>query len=385
MSQSPAASDYLARATTVDLFAECLRQFSELELDYLRTEIEPKMPAHFLHSTLRLNQPLQKYEKKIEETVAWLSEPNGKHQPWRNPEVYCQIALLAQTASNGNSSKTMDALRVHSGLIDPEAADLADGIWRLAHLNGTIYLVEGGERRDLSGHIVARIDSFPGLVFLPFPGLFADLIEPSLYPSTTDPFDRSELLATLGAALDLLADYSPELISDLKRVIQTIVLVPNIGNEQRWSYNLRLAYFGAIFINPFVVGREGIAEALIHEYYHQRFWQWWAYDPPDGLPREDLLINSPVTQRAKPARVMLQAFVIYTAVHMFYVDRMINNPSPDPHSAKWSADRIELLAPAIVELHKSLRGAIPKNTRAGAMLDYVWEYSQAQFAAGGVN
>ncbi|HEY5837571.1 MAG TPA: hypothetical protein VIT19_00965, partial [Pyrinomonadaceae bacterium] len=175
--------------------------------------------------------------------------------------------------------------------------------------------------------------------------------------------------------------YSSELVCDLKRVIQTIVLVPNIGDQERWSYNLRLAYFGAIFINPFVVGCAGIAEALIHEYYHQRFWQWWAYDPPDGLPAEDQLITSPVTQRPKPARVMLQAFVIYTAVHAFYETQLANHSARDHQTSKWIGDRTELLARAIVQLHERLREVVPEDTRAGAMLDHVRQCSKPLVSA----
>jgi hypothetical protein len=361
-------------AEEMNLFLECFRQFSSLEFDNLVGRIELDMPKHFLLSTLHLQPCLQKYQHQVEDITAFLSARNSKLKIWRNPEVYGQIALLAKVAaSNDDLSATLESLRLQVGMVQPWAARLANGVYRLAHVNGSFYVVNSGEIREIRHEILTSVNGFRGLVFLPFENLFSDLVDPSLYLPTCNDFNRGHLESKLAKAFELLECYSPELMSDLQEVVRTIVLVPDLGDAKRWSYNLRLSYFGGIFINPFVVGVYGLVEALIHEYCHQRLWQWWTYEPPTGLPPEDMMIQSPVTGRNKSAMVMVHAFVIYVSVYNFYVTQVLPSGDVSMEEERWVVDRICLLSKTIPELYRALCSQLQSGTVITSILDYAME------------
>lgn len=358
----------------MNLFLECFNQFSKLQFDDLIGRIQPHMPRHFLLSTLELQPSLQRYRVEVEEIAAFLSVRNSELTFWRNPEVYGQIALLAKHAArNDNLVPILESLRLQVGMVGPRAARLADGLYRLAYVDGSFYVSRGGEIREIEGEIRTSVNGFRGLVLLPFENLFADLVDPSLYPPVCNDFEPRQLESQLAKAFELLEFYSPEVICDLEDVVQTIVLVPNFEDQKRWSYNLRLAYFGGIFINPFVTGPYGLVEALIHEYCHQRLWQWWAYEPPTGLPAGNLMIRSPVTGRDKSAVVMVHALIIYVAVRDFYVTQVLRRARVSGDEEKWVADRVDLLSHAIPKLYRELCAQIQPCTMIASTLNYVME------------
>lgn len=357
----------------MNLFLECLDCFSGIGLDTLVNEIGPNMPEHFLLSTLQLQRPLESHRSEIEAIAAQISVRNGEREAWRNPEVYGQIALLANRArSSGDLLTTIESLRLQAGMIQPQDARLSDGVYRLAHVDGRFYSVENGKLRAIQDTISIAIPRFRGLVFLPFPNLFADLVSPSLYTSTNGNCDRAKCGSKLDEAFKLLANYSSDLVSDLLNVVRTIVLVPDNGDAQRWSYNLRLAYFGGVFINPFVVGAHGMVEGLIHEYCHQRLWQWWAYEAPAGLPSEDQVTKSPVTGRIKSTRVMLHALLIYVSVHHYYLNT-IDSIRLEDSEREWIAGRVALMSEAIPQLYQELCSQIQRPSDVSRLLDYVME------------
>lgn len=358
----------------MNLFLECYREFSSLDLHDLLVRIEPHMPRHFLLSTLHLQSNLQKHRCEIEEIADHMLARNFELEIWRNPEVYGQIALLAKRARlNHDLSDSLESLRLQLGMVRPGSALLNAGLYRLAHVDGSFYFVSDGGIRKFRSEVLTTVKGFPGLVFLPFEGLFSDLVDRSLYPPICEPFNRCQLEIKLARAFELLESHSSELVSDLQKVIRTIVLVPNLGDRKRWSYNLRLAYFGGIFINPFVVGPCGLVEALIHEYVHQRLWQWWAYEPPSGLPPENATIRSPVTGRMKSASVMIHAFVIYVSACDFYLNWVLRGNRVSEEEKCWAETRVELLSDAIPMLYTDLCSQLRSGTVISAILDHAME------------
>jgi len=356
----------------MNLALECLERFSDFGYEGLVTGIEPTMAGHFLLSTAELQPSLGPRRTEIAEIAE--ATNNGSDPPaWQNPEVFAQIALLAQAAARKDDpSAVLELLRVQLGLIEFADARLGDGIFRLVHVDGSIRACRGGRVERLEDQIVEAVAGVPARVLLPHKGLFDGLVSADLYRADSDPYDRADFCKKVLAAVDLLDSYSPEIAADFRNVIRTIVLVPDLHDSRQWSYNLRLAYFGAVFVNAFAIGRHAMAEALMHEYFHQRLWQWWTYDRPSGLPPEDLLIRSPVTNREKPAIVMLQALLIYLSAQRLYAD-FLSDEALTLDEQQWVEQRASNLSAAIPDLHQALVEHIPQETTSALMIDYAME------------
>jgi hypothetical protein len=351
----------------MNLALESLERFSDLGFNGLAREQGPRMPQHFLLSTAQLQPSLHGRRSEIDEIATALADDAAV---WKNPEVYAQIALLAQAAAAGvDPDPALELLRVYARLIPPSpAVRQTDGPVRLTEVDGSVRMVAGGKETAIEEQVVASVPGLDATVLLPYPGLYRDLVEPRLYPDAHASRAHEELLADVADAVGLLDRHAPDLLVDLREAIRIVVLTPDFRDERQWSYNLRLAYFGAIFVNAHHVGRFGVAEALLHEYFHQRLWEWWTYEPPDGLPPDDAVIRSPVTNREKPAVVMLQALLIYVAAHDFY--RRCSTTDVDERSSPWVEGRLGALDAAIPRLHASLRDVVTPSTRAALILDH---------------
>lgn len=357
----------------MNLALECLGEFSDLGFKGLVARVEPTMPRHFLLSTAELQPSLGSRRTEIAEIAEAMD--NGSDLPAsRNPEVYAQIALLAQAAGRGGDpSSVLELLRVQLGLVEFADARLRDGIFRLVHVDGTIRARRSSHVERLEDEIVESVAGLPARVLLPYRRLYQDLVSPELYRDDVGRYDRAGLGAKVSAAVDLLERYSPEIAADLRDVIRTVVLVPDLRDARQWSYNLRLAYFGAVFVNAFAVERHGMAEALMHEYFHQRLWQWWTYERPSGLPPESVLIRSPITNREKPAIVMLQALLIYVSAQRLYADVASGDESLTPEERRWVEQRASSLSAAIPDLHRALVEHVPDETTGALIIDRAME------------
>lgn len=355
----------------MNLAKACIREFSKFGPDQLFGPIEARMPQHFLLSTLELQASLRPAAEPIQEIADLLAAPNGS-EPWRNPEVYWQITRLARGGeAAADPQPILESLRTQAGITRLAEADLADGLHRLVCTEGGVYRVRDGVKTEVED-VVMEADGFRGHVLLPYDGLFADMLENRLYPSFASEGPWSEIRGRLTQAVDLVAAYSTELFDDIQEVVRLLVLTPDLEDAQRWSYNLRMAYFGAIFINPYAIGVFGIAESLIHEYCHQRLWQWWAYDPPAGLPATDLEVHSPVTGRMKPFEVMIHALVVYVLANDFYTWALESERGPG-EERDWICRRQKHLAQGIPCLHRTLLEQVETGTTLQAMLDYLLE------------
>jgi hypothetical protein len=363
----------------VNLAREVVESLGRLSFGDLAGPVAASMPHRFLDSTLRLQPTLEPVRRRVEELVERFRRPDGWH---RNPEVFGAIARLSEGARAGSDpAPRLAALEMHAascaaegaGEPVPDPAVLEDGPYRTLGPAGRCYRVAAGRAEPLPMDLLFRlpftsgVGGFEGSVLLPHPGLFSDLLEPHLYPDGDDPYEAVVLLETTTAGLALLARFEPEVAEDFARVVQRIVLTPDLGDDLRWSYNLRLAYFGAVFVNPFRVGVAGMAESLLHEYVHQRLWQWWAFEPPDGLPGFETTVLSPVTERPKPAPVMVQALVIYVAVHRLLAAALVADGLP-PAERDGVEERVARLRRAIPILHGRLREVVPAGSSVARLL-----------------
>ena len=354
----------------MNLARECIQELSKLGWEELCGPIEAGMPRHFLLSTLQLRPALRPAAESIEEIAERLARPDGA-EPWRNPEVYWQITRLAKSAeAAAEPEPTLETLRTQAGLIPPDEAKLPEGLHRLVCVDGGgVYRVRDGVRSRVEGEPVTEVDEFRGRVLLPYDGLFADMVEPRLYPPVADQPPPGRLRERLAAAFDLIAAYSGPLIDDIQEVVRLVVLTPDLLDDKRWSYNLRMAYFGAIFINPHPIRVYGTAESIIHEYCHQRLWQWWTYDPPVGLPAPELEVLSPVTGRMKPIQVMVHALVVYVLANDFYRWCLATGSGPR-EEGEWLGQRQKHLAQGIPRLHHTLSEEVEAGTPLQALLDH---------------
>ena len=361
----------------MNLFVDAIARWSSLGLDALNQRVGPYMPEHFLASTRQLEPALGPHAREVDEILAAFTARRGESSLWRNPEIYAQIALLAEAARRHDDlTPRLASLRVHAGLVPLRSATIGDGTYRLMHVDGSIGIVSAGTIEDIGPRIVTTCDAYRGLILRPHPGLFADLIAPALYPTVADADnardatdvdsdnDNHDGADRIVGALRRLARDCPDVFADFEDVVSTVVLVPDLHDQARWSYNLRLSYFGGIFLNAYATtGVQGLVEGLIHEYYHQRLWQWWAYEQPDGLPPEEATLRSPVTGRVKSVRVMIHALLIYVAIYDYYLSQRGGDEDA------WVSARLDLLRTAIPELHRSLSAWIGSGTILRAMVD----------------
>jgi hypothetical protein len=347
----------------MNLVADCLREFGDVGLADLRERVEPELPRKLLLEAADTT-PWRHEARELAERMG----PPAPHAPHRNPEVYGQIALLAHAF---DPELTLDLLRVQLGLARAETLErLPPAPLRLVHVDGSIREGDPGGLRRIEDEVVARVEGVPFPVLMPRTGLFRDLVPSNLYLDAPPP-DRGELLAKVEAAAPLIREHSEALWDDVVAAVRCLVLVPPLDDAKQWSYNLRLSYFGAIFVDAFAVGAHGVAEAIVHEYFHQRLWQWWDHEPPSGLPPEDRVVVSPVTGRPKPARVMLQALLIYAAAQRLNADLAARERGASEAESAWSERRSAELGRALPGLRDVLLDCLDEDTTAGRIVEHL--------------
>jgi hypothetical protein len=318
------------------------------------------LPVDLLDVAERRNPVLAERRREVAEVRDHVKREARSRALWRDPEVFHPIVSLADEArERARADELLERLRLVLGLRSPETASLPDGFYRLAHRTGELVLCADGElRRFTSGW---HLPSDDGLrVYLPIPELFRDILAEEIYPSDAPLGDLDRAAGVYRRSMALVAAYDSSLHEDFLRTLSTVVLLPPVPHAPaaddpslRWSFNLRLRYFGAIFVNPFLVDEFGLAEGLIHEYIHQRFWLWWELDPPAGLPRGDATVRSPVTGARRPAAVMLQALFIYANALHFHESALAGTLG-GPAASPWAAARAALLRRALPELAERL-------------------------------
>src|SRR5690606_23783957 len=213
------------------------------------------------------------------------------------------------------------------------------------------------------------------------PHLFADLPMPPVYAQSDRPGDLGLALHRHRRARPLLQlACDPAVALDLDRILRVVALLPPpppsvdptpLPPQACWSFNLRLRFPGAVFLNPFTVGAPGLAEGLLHEYLHQRMWLWWELCPPTGLPDWQRSIHSPMSGQTRPLVTMLQAAVIFRCVHHMHRALLVPRVARgalDPDARAFCRARVERRAATRPGLARRLAAYVAEGSEAWALV-----------------
>jgi HEXXH motif-containing protein len=349
------------------------------------------LPFDLIEKALRDNPATAPHRRGIEDIHALMGVYSDDHVdhaqgplPYRNPDIFPSMIALIISDDSTHIERHLGNLRLHLAARDArEVEGLDDGYYRLVHSHGSLLRVREGNKRDVHKELTFRTEGSRPIVYLPADELFNDLVDTTLYPRVSEQPDAPALASLVANAMSMLRQYSPEVWADFQQVISSIVLTPDFGHPDRWSYSYRLNYFGGIFINPFRVNVYGMVESLIHEYYHQRLWQWWAYEDLPGMPPEDVTVISPVTGNRRSVQVMAHALLIYISALHFYAHQLQQPTAQEAQEREWLTRRALLLHEGIPQLYESLRTTSPPRTAALVFLDSLMEQFSAIQLPGG--
>lgn len=251
--------------------------------------------------------------------------------PNNNPELFASAVTILNQTPGGDIQYHLDLLQFHLGQV--ELSQICADNGKFLRTSGSLFkLIE-----DVwipQDKVKIQVEQWN--VYLPCNGLFNDLFDLKVYPSTSDTLDYNRTCGLLRAARSDLQRYSDELLREIDRAVQVIALTWQNGSP---SFSFRLGYSGGIFVNPFWESGYGLAEAILHEYCHQRLWQWWHYSPLFQVGIEDWQVTSPVTGNRRSIFALLQATLIYAECISFYIHKIQCNPS----NVKWILKRVDNL------------------------------------------
>src|SRR5512145_848581 len=246
----------------MNLLEAIAREFSaEASPDRLH-EHRARLPAEMLRRHVAANRDLAPRAADLESLADALERTPAASG---NPEVY-PFLIAARFAGAPLADALIDKLRWHAGLSDDLGAGLTKGFHRSGRAPGV--------HREASGRL-EPVDGCwalaPGTrvrVYFPRTGLFRDLLGADLYPDVPAARADADLLRDVADAFDLVRRYDEALDAEIGRCFSVLVLTTDFGTV-RSSFNLRLRYAGGLFLNPFHETPLGLAEGLVHEYYHQ--------------------------------------------------------------------------------------------------------------------
>ena len=332
------------------------------------------IPRHLLRCSREQNPVLEARRAQLDELEARLAPEGIEPHRWGNPEVHAPLMALGDRCpSEAAVDRQLRRLEVLAGEVPVSAPGNQDGIYRLDHLGQGVV-----ERRG--GKVTPRLATWSHpdgtLIYLPVPGLFRDLPFPEDYLPEHPAGDYQLAIERYHVARNWLDRVAPKVSSDFREVISGVALLPPVpGAEEpptqaQWSFNLRLRYRGVLFVNPFSVGVPALAEALLHEYIHQRMWLWWELDSPTGLPQKRERMVSPISGRSRPAITMIQGLMIFRCVTTLH-ERLLELGDLSPQEQTWCAQRHERLRVAVPQLVDALRGRLPDASEARRIVDLV--------------
>lgn len=290
-----------------------------------------------------------------------------------NPELYMRVTDIIVGSDEFAWCRSMQQLRVHLGMADASTLDIEPGQYlRLVHTSGWTYWRQPGRSEPLKLKAHLNLEGVHAVLYPPRDNLFNDLLSTRFYPPVSTTFMVNQLKDLVQDAAAILRSYSEELYDDFNRAISVIGLTADLRDEQRWSFSCRLRYFGGMFVNPYNIPVCGVVEAMIHEYYHQRLWQWWAYDDDYSIS-EEVVVVSPMTGNTRSVSVMMQALLIYTSILNFYIAYYELGGT----SRKWIYNRIQNLRNAIPSLYRLLEEACKAHTSPHRFLRAVFDWHLA--------
>jgi hypothetical protein len=108
---------------------------------------------------------------------------------------------------------------------------------------------------------------------------------------------------------------------------------------------------------------------LIHEYYHQRLWQWWTYCPLVESYQEELKIKSPISGNERSVISLLQALLIYIGLLDYYTEVLYKSNGETTIFSTWQRKRIENFTTNIPVLFNILKQSLLMNERVDLYLN----------------
>lgn len=349
----------------MNLLEQVAREFSDAARPGRLQDERVRLPADILRRHVAANRNLAARASDLESLADALDRSPAAAA---NPEVY-PFLIASRFAGAALADALIDKIRWHAGLSDDLGAGLTPGCHRSRRAPG-VHRESAGRLEPVEG---CWAEAGGLRVYFPRPGLFRDLLGTDLYPDVPSSRPDADLLRDVGAAFDLVRRYDESLHAELGRCFSVLVLTTDFGTV-RSSFNLRLRYAGGLFLNPFHETPQGLAEGLVHEYYHQRLWHWWWNEPLEGLPGEDVQVVSPITGRKRPVPVMTHALVIYTALAHF-LGTLAGGLDGDAQRAAQA--RAHRLSGGIGPLAEALRAVVPARSHAASLLDLIGRLGEA--------
>jgi hypothetical protein len=369
------------------ILAASLDRTSDFAIADLRRQAR-QMPLYLVDRVCHENPIVRSSHARIDTIRRTLLDHNNVRELWRDSDIYYPIFTLFEAGDDASAvDLLLRRLEIQLGIRPLSGLrTLPPATYRLLSLTGQVWAANAHSVLPLH-NVSTRVPGCAATVYLPRPGLFHDVLPVERYPEAAADNARDDVLvAKLTAACEMLAELEPDVYADLQDLISTIVLTPS-GHQaacfdsfrQTWSYNLRLRYFGGIFIDAAHVDAFAVAEGVMHEYLHQRLWQWWELEHPDGLPPPQATLTSPMTGVVRPTYVMVQALLIYVAVHALHA-RALSRGRHYPVTP-WVHARVAHLTDGIPRLLTALRAVVPRGSTTDLLLDVGSDIFDAHQAA----
>lgn len=166
-------------------------------------------------------------------------------------------------------------------------------------------------------------------------------------------------ISVIEKALDLLHEkLNPPIAKLFGDIVHYLLISTEISNGKRHSFNLRLAYPGAIFLDPARRPALLVAEDILHEWIHQILWLAWELKHRAFSSAEwNCSVISPLTGNRRALPVLSQALVIYhAAAHFLRLHQ--DGPAWCGFAAKRLAD-LENKLPVLLTLIRNARSTHP--------------------------
>jgi hypothetical protein len=297
---------------------------------------------------------------RLSSILCGLSDADNLRGLLRNPELFPPIQSLSTDSHTSLWESQLDLLEFHLNQRPLENLSLPPSSF--LRTRGQVYTNRSGSWELVENPPMShKLGEWT--VYLPFDGLFNDLFDTGLYPSRTGMCDTSHLVPLIEHSRVKLARFSARMLADMDLAVHTIGLTWDNGFP---SSSSRLGFNGGILVNPYWNNGQAVAASIIHEYCHQRLWQWWHFAPLVSSHQQDLQIRSPVSGNNRSLLALLQALLIYVECLDFY-QREILDGAVDA----WPAQRAEHLRKTLPDLFSSVENAVHDNPRISAYLRIV--------------
>lgn len=332
-----------------DLFKSVFSNISAIEPDTYFQGYVRKAPFWLLDAAVRAHEDVRSCAA-LEPVHALLSKQAELH--WNDPELYPHLmSLLGTRESRGDARTHIWALQGHLGLRDVDREMFSHRYFRRHGTVPGVYELDAGEIRPVANAMLMHEPGLP-IVYRPVPHLFDDVVGAGIaYEGKALPRSGQEMISAVRSAIDLVWRYDADLHQGVTSAVGVIALTGDWHPGNRTSYSMGKTYTGGVFSSLCTDSPALLAESLIHEYYHQRIWQWWQIEAPSDLPSIDMTMISTVSGHERPVPVMMHALLIYVSLVDFY--RWAETACSD--ESHWIRHRWQTLKVGATTLRKALR------------------------------